>query len=55
MVSERYGWPTIAANTADVYATAIAEAPGFAAKQAAAILEHGRPQIVVPDGNLLTL
>jgi glycogen(starch) synthase len=55
MVSERYGWPIIAGNTADVYATAITEAPGFAAKQAAAFLEHGRPQIVVPEGNLLTL
>jgi glycogen(starch) synthase len=55
MVSERYGWSTIAGRTADVYATAMREAPSFAARQAAAVLEHGRPQIVVPDGNLLTL
>jgi glycogen(starch) synthase len=55
MVGERYGWSTIAADTAGVYSTAVHEAPGFAAKQAAAAMEHGRPQIVVPDGNLLAL
>jgi glycogen(starch) synthase len=55
MVGRKYGWSTIAASTADVYRTAITEAPGFAAKQAAAVLEHGRPQIVVPDGKLLTI
>jgi glycogen(starch) synthase len=55
MVGERYGWPTIAGDTADVYGAAVREAPGFAAKQAAAAMEHGRPQIVVPDGNLLAL
>jgi glycogen(starch) synthase len=53
MVSERYGWTTIARRTAHAYATAVGEAPTFAAKRAAAYLEQGRPQIVVPDGNLL--
>jgi len=55
MVGERYGWSTIAEDTAGVYGTAVCEAPGFAAKQAAAAMEQGRPQIVVPDGNLLAL
>jgi len=53
MVAERYGWPGIAAVTAGVYARAAGEAPGFVAEQAARYLEQGRPNIVVPEGNLL--
>jgi glycogen(starch) synthase len=55
MVGEKYAWQTIAANTAEVYATAVYEAPGYAARQATSYLEQGRPRIVVPDGNLLAL
>jgi glycogen(starch) synthase len=55
MVAERYGWDTVARRTAEVYATAAREAPGFAARRAANYLEHGRPAIVVPEGNLLAL
>jgi glycogen synthase len=53
MVGERYGWATIARNTAAVYERGAKEAPGFAAEQTAAYLEQGRPSIVVPEGNLL--
>ena len=53
MVGERYGWPTIARRTAEVYDRAAKEAPGFVAEQTAAHLELGRPRVVVPDGNLL--
>ena len=55
MVGERYSWATIADDTAAVYAATIDEAPGFSAVQANATMEHGRPQTVVPDGNLLAL
>jgi glycogen(starch) synthase len=53
MVDERYAWASVARRTAEVYATARGEAPTFAAEQAAEYLEHGRPRIAVPDGNLL--
>jgi len=53
MVVERFSWGTVAARTAAVYQTAVREAPGYEARQAAAALANGRPQIVVPDGNLL--
>jgi glycogen(starch) synthase len=53
MVSERYGWATIAARTAAVYAAAVREASSFATRQAATALGGGRPKIVVPEGNLL--
>jgi glycogen synthase len=53
MVAEQYGWDTIARSTAEVYSAAVGEAPTFAAKQAEHYLEHGRPRIVVPEGNLL--
>jgi glycogen(starch) synthase len=55
MVSERYGWATIAARTASAYAAAVRESPGFLAREATARLAEGRPSIVVPDGNLLAL
>jgi glycogen(starch) synthase len=55
MVGERYGWATIAHRTADVYRRATREAPGFVAGQTAEYLEHGRPSIVVPEGNLLSV
>jgi glycogen(starch) synthase len=53
MVAERYGWETVAHSTAAVYEEAVASGPSFAAKRAAQYLERGRPQIVVPEGNLL--
>ncbi|MEV4760914.1 glycosyltransferase family 4 protein, partial [Micromonospora sp. NPDC049559] len=55
MVSERYGWSTIAARTAAVYAGAVREAASFSTRQAAALLTGGRPKIVVPEGNLLAV
>jgi glycogen synthase len=55
MVGERYAWSTIADDTAGVYAAALSENPGFATRQANTYLEHGRPHIVVPEGNLLAL
>ena len=55
MVGERYAWNRIADHTVDVYATAISEAPGFAAKQASSYPEAGSPRIVVPEGNLLAV
>ncbi|WP_203991933.1 glycosyltransferase family 4 protein [Virgisporangium aurantiacum] len=55
MVGERYGWATIAENTAAVYARAGGESPVFAAEQTAAEMEFGRPSIVVPEGNLLAV
>jgi glycogen synthase len=53
MVTERYGWATIAARTAAAYATAVRESPGFITREAEALLSEGRPELVVPDGNLL--
>jgi glycogen(starch) synthase len=53
MVTERYGWATIAARTAAAYATAVRESPGFITSEAEALLAEGRPELVVPDGNLL--
>ncbi|GAB7044384.1 MULTISPECIES: glycosyltransferase family 4 protein [Catenuloplanes] len=53
MVTERYGWGTIAARTAAAYGSAIREAPAFNTKQAEAQLATGRPKAVVPEGNLL--
>ena len=55
MVGERYGWATIADNTAAVYARAGGESPVFVAEQTAAEMEFGRPSIVVPEGNLLAV
>ncbi|BCJ63080.1 glycosyltransferase family 4 protein [Polymorphospora rubra] len=55
MVSERYGWSTIAARTAAAYASAQRDNDSFTARQAAAQLAGGRPRVVVPEGNLLTL
>jgi glycogen(starch) synthase len=54
-VTERYGWATIAARTAAVYAVAVREAASFATRQAATVPAGGRPKIVVPEGNLLTV
>ncbi len=55
MVVERYGWETVAERTAAAYATAIRQAPAFDPVEAVAVLESGRPRIVVPEGNLLAL
>ena len=54
MVRQRYAWPSIAASTAAAYRATIADAPENRA-QARARLAAGRPAIVVPDGNLLSL
>jgi glycogen synthase len=56
MVAERYGWATVARRTVEAYATAIRQAPGFDAGEAASMLAGTeRPRIVVPEGNLLAL
>ena len=55
MVVERYGWEAVAERTAGAYATAIRQAPAFDPSQAAAVMESGRPRVVVPEGNLLAL
>ncbi|SCE93812.1 (1-_4)-alpha-D-glucan synthase (UDP-glucose) [Micromonospora viridifaciens] len=54
MVSERYGWTTVAARTAGSYARARREHDTFQARRAAALLADGRTAIAIPDGNLLT-
>lgn len=53
MVARRFGWSTIAARTAEAYAAAGREAPAYEARRAQQVLTHGRPRIVVPEGNLL--
>ncbi|WBC00027.1 MULTISPECIES: glycosyltransferase family 4 protein [unclassified Solwaraspora] len=53
LVTRRYGWATIAAQTAATYAAAVREAPGFNTRRAAAQLAGGAAKLVVPDGNLL--
>jgi glycogen(starch) synthase len=52
MVARRYGWASIAAQTAAVYRQTVATTPAGRA-QPRARLAAGRPAIVVPDGNLL--
>jgi glycogen synthase len=52
MVARRYGWVSIAAQTAGVYREAVASTPESRAA-ARARLTPGRPTIVVPEGNLL--
>ncbi|HEY2670806.1 MAG TPA: glycosyltransferase family 4 protein [Rugosimonospora sp.] len=49
MVRARYGWVAIAERTAAAYADVVANTPENQARAKLA----GRPQIVVPDGNLL--
>jgi glycogen(starch) synthase len=53
MVAERYGWPAIAALTATTYAAARHQCADFDTRQITRTLTHGRPRMVVPDGNLL--
>jgi glycogen(starch) synthase len=55
MVTERYGWTTIADRTAAVYAAAGRAGGSLATRQAASTLGGGHPKIVVPEGNLLAL
>jgi glycogen(starch) synthase len=55
VVNERYTWATIARRTAAVYEAAVRQGSAFETRQAAAALENGRPDIVVPEGNLLAL
>jgi glycogen synthase len=52
MVARRYGWASIAAQTAAVYRRTVATTPASRA-EARARLSAGRPTIVVPEGNLL--
>jgi glycogen synthase len=54
MVTERYSWASVAAQTVDVYRAALREATSFDARQAEAMLAN-RPTIVVPEGNLLAM
>jgi glycogen(starch) synthase len=56
MVTERYGWATVARRTVEAYGGAIRRAPAFDPKEAASMLAGVvRPRIVVPEGNLLAL
>ncbi|MEJ3744468.1 glycosyltransferase family 4 protein [Actinomycetes bacterium KLBMP 9797] len=55
MVSERYGWASIAARTAAVYSAAVAQAPAFAARQAELRMAQGRPAVPAREGNLLAV
>jgi glycogen(starch) synthase len=52
MVTERYAWSAIAASTAASYGAAARDA---AARPAAGSRVDARPEIVVPEGNLLAL
>jgi glycogen(starch) synthase len=54
-VLDQYSWGAIAAGTAEVYRTAVREAPAFEARQASVAVARGRPTIEVPEGNLLAL
>ncbi|HEX6499199.1 MAG TPA: glycosyltransferase family 4 protein [Micromonosporaceae bacterium] len=54
MVATRYGWSTIADQTAYAYRTSMREAAGFDPRAAARSTAH-RPRIVVPEGNLLAV
>ncbi|WP_254548403.1 glycosyltransferase family 4 protein [Catellatospora tritici] len=53
MVSEKYGWQSIAARTVASYRAAIHEEPLFQAERLAEQAGGERQLIVVPDGNLL--
>ncbi|MEH0845624.1 glycosyltransferase family 4 protein [Micromonospora sp. CPCC 205711] len=55
MVAERYGWATIAARTAGVYAAARRDHGSFQGRRAAAQLAGGRSRITIPEGNLLAM
>jgi glycogen(starch) synthase len=55
MVHERYGWASIAARTAAVYSSAIAQAPAFNAHQAELRMAQGRAAAPVREGNLLAV
>ncbi|MFI7576531.1 glycosyltransferase family 4 protein [Micromonospora sp. NPDC049497] len=55
MVSERYGWATIAARTAATYATARREHGPVQVRRVTARLGGGRQAIVIPEGNLLAV
>jgi glycogen(starch) synthase len=52
MVARRYGWASIAAQTAGVYRQSVAAAPESRAA-ARAKLASGRPSVAIPEGNLL--
>jgi glycogen synthase len=52
MVSERYGWQTIASRTADSYEAALRDEPKLKMARLAEQTPE-RPRIVVPEGNLL--
>jgi glycogen(starch) synthase len=52
MVSERYGWETIASRTAESYEAALRDEPALKSARLAETTAE-RPRIVVPEGNLL--
>ncbi len=55
MVGRRYGWATIAARTAEVYASARREQGPTQARRPAVDVPHRRQPIAIPDGNLLAV
>ena len=55
MVCRRYGWATIAARTAEVYASARREQGPTQARRSAVDVPHRRQSIAIPDGNLLAV
>ena len=54
MVESRYGWASIAEQTADAYRATVAGAPENRAQARARVAAQRQP-IVVPEGNLLAL
>jgi glycogen(starch) synthase len=55
MITQHYGWGSVAARTATVYAAAVHDAADHGTRRAVAAMEHGAPTIEVPSGNLLAL
>ncbi|RIV39971.1 glycosyltransferase family 4 protein [Micromonospora radicis] len=55
MVGQRYGWATIAARTAETYATARREHAPAQSRRATVGVPAPRQPIAIPDGNLLTV
>ena len=55
MVTDHYGWASIAARTAAVYAAAGGTGPAPRTRPAGSATGGGRARILVPEGNLLAL
>jgi glycogen(starch) synthase len=53
MVTDQYGWASIAQRTAATYSSAISHWERFNAQRAAHQMAHGRPVPNIPAGNLL--